>query len=68
MGVRGGESKNFRKIFGVVEEGGWWGWVKLPGLGERLKNFRTVGIPVLGVYLLGISTLLHTITSRFLVT
>ena len=54
-----GESKNFRKISGVVKEGGLWGWVKRPERG---------GIPVLGVFLLGISTPLHTITSKFLVT
>ena len=58
-GVGRGESKNFRKISGVVKEAGLWGWVKRPELG---------GIPVLGVFLLGISTSLHTITSKFLVT
>ena len=54
-----GESKNFRKISGVGKEAGLWGWVKRAELG---------GIPVLGVFLLGISTSLHTITSKFLVT
>ena len=43
-----GESKNFRKISGGVEDGGWWGWVKLPelwgvvvgggGVGEKLPE------------------------------
>ena len=33
-----GESKNLRKISGVVEEEGWWGWVNLPELGRGGKK------------------------------
>ena len=54
-----GENKNLRKISGVVEERGWWGWVNLPELGRGWgvkKKFRTVEIPVFGVFLLGINT------------